>query len=42
MIETYFSGDPIVYWGIAGILAVGIVGIKIMMINFDRKNKDKK
>ena len=42
MIETYFSGDPMVYGGNAGILAVGIVGIKIMMINFDRKNKDKK
>ncbi len=42
MIETYFSGEPIVYWGIAGVLALGLVGVKLIMINFDRKNKDKK
>jgi len=42
MLETYFSGPAEVYWGVAGVLAIGLIGIKLIMINFDRKNKDKK
>ena len=42
MFEAYFSGPAGVYWGVAGVLALGLVGIKLVYMNFDRKNKDKK
>lgn len=42
MFETFFSGPTIVYWGVAGVLALGLVGIKLVQMNFERKHKDKK
>ena len=42
MIAELFTGENSVYWIVAGVIALGIVGIKLVMINFDRKHKDKK
>jgi hypothetical protein len=40
--KNMFVGDNLVYWIVAGFFAFCLVGIKLVMINFDRKNKDKK
>ena len=43
MFELFFGGENVgVYWIVAAIMAGGLVGIKLVMMNFDRKNKDKK
>lgn len=42
MFDAYVTADTSVYWIVAGILALGLVGVKLIMINFDRKNRDKK
>lgn len=42
MFEAFFSGPTGVYWGVAGVLALGLVGVKLVQMNFDRKNRDKK
>lgn len=42
MIAELFTGDNAVYWIVAGFMAFCLFGIKLVMINFDRKNRDKK
>ena len=42
MFEIFFSGPAEVYWGVAGVLALGLIGVKLVQINFERKHKDKK
>lgn len=42
MFDAYMTADTSVYWIVAGILALGLVGVKLVMMNFDRKHRDKK
>ena len=42
MFEGILSGPAGVYWGVAGVLALGLVGVKLVQMNFERKHKDKK
>ena len=42
MLAELFTGQNLVYWAVAGVVALGIVGIKLVQMNFERKHKDKK
>ena len=33
MFEALFSGPTGVYWGVAGVLALGLVGVKLVQMN---------
>lgn len=37
MFETLFTGDALKCWAVAAILAIGLVGVKLLYMNKDRK-----